>query len=100
MKELEIELKWQMCNISDAMLRNINENFLNISFEIRGGDLQVKVILKEKGQREESYIDDFITELSALQLRNCVASPIIEISFDAKPLKNIVYSVCGSASPS
>ena len=31
---MEIEVKYQACNLSDSLHRNINDNFKSVSFEI------------------------------------------------------------------
>jgi hypothetical protein len=88
---MEIEVKYQTCNLCDALHRNINDNFESVSFEILdNGDIQTKVVLLELTGQEEDYIDDLIAEFSALQERNCVLKPIVEVK-DSLPLKNLVY---------
>lgn len=88
---MEIEEKYQSCNLCDALCRNINDNFNSISFEIlRSGDIQVKVILEKRTEIENEYIDDMITEFSAKQENDCVLKPIIEIGKNP-PLKNLIY---------
>lgn len=88
---IEIEVKYQACNLCDAICRNINDNFESVSFEIAdNGDIQTKIILSVLTEQEEEYIDDLVAEFSALQERNCVLKPIVEIG-DSLPLKNIVY---------
>lgn len=87
------DVKYQTCNICDAMHRNVNGNFKSISFEILdGGDIQLKFVLYEKLIREEEYIDDLMTEFESMQESNCVLMPIIEVG-NGLPLKNIVYQV-------
>lgn len=88
---MEIEVKYQACNLCDALCRNINDNFESVSFEIiDNGDIQTKIVLSELTEQEEDYIDDLIAEFSALQERNCVLRPIVEIG-DSPSLKNVVY---------
>jgi hypothetical protein len=88
---MEIEVKYQTCNLCDALHRNINDNFESVSFEILdNGDIQTKVVLLEFSGQEEDYIDDLIAEFSALQERDCVLKPIVEVK-DGLPLKNLVY---------
>ena len=86
------ELKYQACNLCDALHRNINDNFESVSFEIcDDGNLQVKIILEERTEVEDEYIDDMITEFEALQQTNCVREPLVEIGKNKLPLKNLVY---------
>ncbi len=88
---IEIEVKYQACNLCDAICRNINDNFESVSFEITdNGDIQTKIILSEFTEQEEEYIDDLIAEFSAKQENDCILKPIVEIG-DNLPLKNIVY---------
>lgn len=88
---MEIEVKYQACNLCDALHRNINDNFESVSFEIlENGDIQYKVVLTKLTEQEKEYIDDLDVEFSALQERNCVLKPIVEIG-NNPPLRNIVY---------
>lgn len=88
----EAEVKYQACNLCDALHRNINDNFESVSFEIYAtGDIHVKIILKEKTEIEEEYIDDLIGEFEALQQTNCVKKVVVEVGKHNPPLKNIVY---------
>jgi len=88
---MEIEEKYQACNLCDALCRNINDNFESVSFEILdNGDIQTKIVLVELTEQEEEYIDDLIAEFSAVQIGDWVLKPIVKIG-DSPPLKNIVY---------
>ncbi len=88
---MEIEVKYQACNLCDALCRNINDNFESVSFEIlANGDIQTKIVLSELTEQEEEYIDDLIAEFSALQERNCILKPIVDIG-NSPTLQNIVY---------
>lgn len=88
---MELEIKYQACNISDSLCRNINDNFNSVSFELlNNGEIQIKIVLHELTHNEEEYIEDFIVEFSALQELNSVLIPIVEIG-RSSPLKHIVY---------
>jgi hypothetical protein len=88
---MEIEEKYQACNLSDALHRNINDNFESVSFEITDNrEIQTKIVLSEFTTQEEDYIDDLIAEFTAKQEKDCVLSPIVEIG-RSLPLKYIVY---------
>lgn len=88
---MEIVEKYQSCNLCDALHRNINDNFKSVSFEIiDNGDIQIKIVLSELTEQEEEYIDDLIAEFSALQERDCVLKPIVEIG-DSPTLRHLVY---------
>jgi len=97
---MEIEIKYQACNLCDALLRNINDNFESVSFEILdNGDVQTKIVLSKLTEQEEDYIDDLSAEFkfSALQERVCVLKPIVEIG-DSPSMRHIVYQKSGNAS--
>lgn len=88
---IEIEVKYQACALNEALIRNVNENFESVSFEITdNGDIQTKIVLSELTEQEEEYIDDLIAEFSAKQENDCVLKPIVDIG-NSPPLKNVVY---------
>ena len=94
----EFDIKLQSCMLCDALVRNINNNFFNISFGIREDKMIiVKFILTMISAIEEDLIDDIIAEYSATQDTNCVLSPVIvKLGENILPLDNIVYSVRGN----
>jgi hypothetical protein len=73
------------------MLRNINDNFISVSFDHAGNIIQIKVILEKRTYVEDTYIDDMITEFSALQEFDCVNKPLVQVGSQHKPLRNLVY---------
>ena len=86
------EIKFQSGNIANALIRNINDNFKNVSFEIKGNrDLQVQIVLYKQTELEEEYIDDMMVELSALQIDDRVLEPIVKIERNHAPLENLVF---------
>ncbi len=88
---IEVEVRYQTCNLCDAICRNINDNFESVSFEIiDNGGIQTKIVLSELTEQEEEYIDDLIAEFSAKQENDCVLKPIVDIG-NSPPLKNLVY---------
>lgn len=88
---ISIEEKYQVINMSDALHRNLNDNFISVSLEVLdNGDVQSKFILTVFTEQEEEYIDDAICELSAMQDRNCILKAIVEVG-DGIPLRHIVY---------
>ena len=88
---MELEVKYQACALNEALIRNINNNFESVSFEIiDNGDIQTKIVLSELTEQEEEYIDDLIAEFSAKQENDCVLKPIVDIG-NSPPLKNLVY---------
>lgn len=92
MNEKQYEIKYQSCNLCNALHRNINDNFESVSFKIYdSGEIQVKVVLTKKTEIEAEYIDDMITEFEALQETNCVKEPKIVTGKNNPPLENLVY---------
>lgn len=88
---IEEEVRYQACNLCEAICRNINDNFDSVSFEIIGnGDIQTKIVVSEFTEQEGEYIDDLIAEFSAKQENDCVLKPIVDIG-NSPPLKNLVY---------
>lgn len=84
-------LKLIYSNISYAMLRNINNNFFSISFDIVGEDIQLKIILHKKRDIEKRMVDDMIEELSSITETNTILKPIITTDLKAEKLEYIVY---------
>lgn len=86
------EIKYQTCNLCNAMLRNVNDNFISVSFDFDwNNDILVKVILEKRTEIENSYIEDMISEFSASQQSDCVIKPQVEVGNKHSPLLNIVY---------
>lgn len=88
---MEIEVQYQTCALNEASIRNINDNFRSISFEILdNGNIQTKIVLAILTELEQQYIDDLVGEFSAKQTNDCVLKPITVVG-DYLPLKNLVY---------
>ena len=88
----EIEVKYQACNLCDALHRNINSNFESVSFDILdNGDIKIKIVLNKKTEIEEEHIDDLVTEFEALQQTNCVKEVTTNVGKHYLPLKYLVY---------
>ena len=87
------EVKYQFCNLCDALHRNINDNFESVSFEIDTmGEIQVQVVLLNQTPVELDYIDDLMGEFFASQERNIVKQVIVSVDSDSLPLEHIVYA--------
>lgn len=88
-----VEIKYQTCNLCDALHRNINDNFISVSFEILdNGDIQTKFVLSELTEQEEEYIGDLTAEFEAKQESDRVLRPIVKIGLSNNlPLRNLVY---------
>lgn len=86
------EIIYQTCNICNALLRNINDNFESVSFDFLINDeILVKVVLEKRTEVEDNYIEDLITEFAALQESNRVKKPQVEIGSHHSTLRNLVY---------
>lgn len=57
------------CDICDALARNINDNFISVSFIFSENEksVYIRFILKELTEKEEEYIDDCSAEIEASQ---------------------------------
>lgn len=89
---MNILVMYQSSNLCDALIKNVNDNFISVSFDILGNnDVLVKIILESKTQREDDHIDDIMAEMSARQESNCIRNPVVEVGWESIPLKNLVY---------
>lgn len=85
-------IEYQTCNLCQAMLRNINDNFLSVSFDLIGdGDIVVRIVLAQRSDVEEGYIDDIMAEFASLQDSNCIRPPQLQVGLDKLPLRYLVY---------
>lgn len=92
MKNRIIEIKYQTCNLCYALLRNINDNFISVSFDFDDNDdILVKVILEKQTEVEDNYINDMSAEFSASQQSDCVKKVQVEVGNQHSPLENLVY---------
>jgi|GEM_PF-968320 len=87
-----IEIMYQASNLCDALLRNINDNFISVSFDFdSNNDILVKVILIKRTGVEDGYIEDMSAEFSASQQTDCVRKVHVEVGKHHLPLQNLVY---------
>lgn len=91
---IDIKLKYQAGLLCGALHRNINDNFITVSFSMVDNQINIKIVLEELTEKEEDYIDDLMAEFSVHQDRDCVFNPIIEVG-DGQPLENVVYKRAG-----
>lgn len=92
MKDLEIKV--QACNLSESLVRNINDNFLNISFDLlNNGNIKVKIILDKLTEIEKEYINEISGEFESKQLSDIVEEFEISTEKNSVPLRNIVYKL-------
>lgn len=83
----------QTCNLVSSLVRNINDNFINISFDVlENGYIQVKIILENLTNAEKEYIDDISGEFEATQEKNIVAKFEITTEKNSISRKYIVYN--------
>lgn len=87
-------VRYQEYAMCSALHRNINDNFESISFSIDKGKIYVRIILTDRTEKEDEYIEDICTEFEALQESNCVKGVEIIVGKTAQPLANLVYSKC------
>jgi hypothetical protein len=87
------EVKFQYINLRDALIRNLNDNFISVSFEIiDGGDVQTQFILSAVTETEMGYIADIMAEFSLHQFKNTVLPPKIVLNSYTVFLENVVFS--------
>lgn len=93
---IEIEIKYQTINLCKALLKNINDNFESVSFNLLdSGHVQTKIILFQITEKERDYIEDLMAEFSAIQEIDCVLKVDVVVG-ESTPLKNIVYQLVPS----
>lgn len=91
-------IKFQMGNLCNAMHRNINDHFKNISFRIlENRMIQVLVILITRTKEEEEYLDDMCAEFSALQSEDIVPKFIATTDPASSPFEHVVYQLANDA---
>ena len=86
-----------MVELCDSIVRNINDNFRNISFNMDdNNNIRIKIILDFITEKESEYIDDIITEFEAAQENDIVKEVEITTDTDSTPFLYVVYSRKGS----
>jgi hypothetical protein len=89
----ELYIAYQSCNLSQALLRNINDNFISVSFSVlMTGEILVKIVLEQQSEKELEYIDDLMAEFSSIQTLNCVLPVNVHIGLDILPSEHLVYT--------
>ena len=81
--------------LSRAMLMNINENFVSVSFQsLDGAGLHFRFIMKKVGELEEELVDDIVAEFEALHIPNELEKVeiILENFVNAEDLENLVFA--------
>ncbi|ACE05830.1 hypothetical protein Aasi_0414 [Candidatus Amoebophilus asiaticus 5a2] len=96
----EYEVKAQVCELSDALHRNINDNFKSVSLEIyEDRKVLVRIILSKRTQAEEEYIEDLGCEFEMQFEQTSRYNDLIDIEVvlvgEKPPLPHIVYQVKG-----
>ncbi len=82
--------------LSSAMLMNINENFISVSFQnLSEGGLHFRFVMEKVGKLEKELIDDVTAEFEAIHSLNELNKVEIVIvnSINDKPLENLVFAV-------
>lgn len=89
---IDVLTKYQACILCSCLHRNINNNFISVSFKIDDdGEIILKIVLKEKSSIEDEYIDDITAEYEALQEADILKEVQILVDKTAMPLENVVY---------
>ncbi len=87
------EAKLQISHLCDAMIRNINDNFYNVSLSINNSqEIYVQIVLLKRTEIEDEYIDDLVTEFESMQEGNFVKKVVITEDLNCKPFDYIVMS--------
>jgi len=80
--------------VKESLLRNINNNFYNISFKYCDGRLTIQFILTLKSEIEFELIDDIIAQLTSNIGEDIVELPvIILLKENWRPFENIIFSI-------
>lgn len=86
------EIIIQACALKNALQRNINDNFISVSFDIlKKKRIMIKFILKKITDVEKEYIDDILAEYSAVELDYHLKFEMVTDKIE--PLKYLVYRV-------
>lgn len=86
-------IKEQIAELCDSTVRNINDNFRNISLDIDDeGNLKIKIILDIITEKEYEYIDDISAEFEAVQEKRIVKEVEVTTDSNSKPLSYLIYS--------
>jgi len=96
----EYEIKAQVCELADALCRNINDNFKSVSLEVYDNKkVLVRIILSKKTEVEMEYIEDLEFEFETQFENNARYNDLIDIEVvlvgEKPPLPHIVYQVKG-----
>lgn len=92
MKRFVDDIKYHTCCICDSLQKNINDNFVSVSFELyNNGKIKIRIILIIKSDVEDGYIEDIIAEYEAVQEKNYIQDVEIIVDKNQIPLENIVY---------
>ncbi|KIO76869.1 hypothetical protein TH53_12225 [Pedobacter lusitanus] len=94
---LEYNVKLIYSNLCNAMIRNVNNNFYSISFDIlQNEDIQVKIILYSYNEDEKNLVEDLMAEFSALEEKNNVLAAILTTDFKELKLRYKIYESTNS----
>lgn len=94
MNNITDEIKYHTRNICSSMLRNINDNFKNVSFRVDSkGYISLRIVLLNRTETEENYIEDMVGELSAFKDSERIKEVQIMVGNEHLPLENLVYSL-------
>jgi len=87
------EIKIKTSELCQAMVRNINDNFLSVSFAILlKKQIKIKIILLIQSNVEVELIYDLTAEFVALQTGYKIYPPIVSSFENDLPLECIIFS--------
>lgn len=77
----------------DALARNINDNFINVSFDLlKNRHIHIRIILEKCTESEEEYLEDISGEFEASQEADILDKYEIIQDKSIKPLRHVVYN--------
>jgi hypothetical protein len=95
MIDVNYDVKLVFCSLCQAMLRNINNNFKSVSFDIFNGNVKVKVVLFQIDDDDESLIKDMMAELSSMSETNNILTAQIETDAGQDYCRYLLYRSSG-----
>lgn len=88
----EFVIKNKMIELCDSIVRNINDNFRNISFNMeQNGHIQIKIILDYITEKEYNYIDDMSAEFEAAQESDVIKKIELTTDINSEPFSHVIY---------
>lgn len=90
-------IKIQKSELIDALVRNVTDNFNNVSFTfLASGCIQIRVILNKQTEIEDECINDLGGEFEAQQDFGTVEKIEVFVGEAISPLEHVVFNKCHS----